>query len=75
MHTTQRERQALVHKILTTRPADCPIRQVLVDLLDELARIRKAPQSTPRIARPPPAITVNIMAHQVAVFDGRIRNN
>ena len=76
MHTTQHERAALAHKIIATRPADCPIRELVAWLVRELRRSRErgriGADSTRRDAQ---VVVVNINADQVALFGGNISNN
>lgn len=76
MHTTQQERLTLLHKITSTRPAECPTRQLIAWLISELQRARSEGWiDTVSACRPPATITViNINAEQAAVFGGMIHN-
>jgi len=77
MNTTQRERLMLAYKILITRPSDCPVRQLVAELVAQLAQAKKAELAVRVLTRAPPTqmLVVNIHARQAAVFGGSIQNN
>ena len=78
MPTTQRELTQLLHKTLTTRPTDCPIRQLVAWLAKELASAKGMQQmdgtSGTRVNLAQ-VLVLNVAAEQAAVFGGQITNN